>query len=250
MLKALATVLAVFVVVAFATANNASIDRNPGLVVHEWGTFTTVAGPDGMPVDWLPLAGPADLPCFVNHYINPVYKYSLSTNPCLTYQQARTRLKGKVRMETPVLYFYSPRQETVNVRVDFPQGLVTEWYPPAAVSQVDVRERSLIDNAVGSSIEWKSVRILPGLQANFPLENRPSHYYAARETDAAPVQVKGKDEKFLFYRGVGSFPVPLKTQVTSNEKIRIEIKNTEVIPALVLFEKRDERIGFRVLRAV
>src|SRR6185295_4264802 len=42
---------------------------DPGtLTVHEWGTFTTVAGPDGLAVDWLPLGGPIDLPCFVEHF--------------------------------------------------------------------------------------------------------------------------------------------------------------------------------------
>jgi hypothetical protein len=36
-----------------------------GLVAHEWGTFTSVAGEDGRPVQWLPHAGPTDLPDFV-----------------------------------------------------------------------------------------------------------------------------------------------------------------------------------------
>ena len=35
------------------------------LTVHEWGTFTAIAGEDGQPVRWLPLGGPNDLPCFV-----------------------------------------------------------------------------------------------------------------------------------------------------------------------------------------
>ena len=43
----------------------------PGdLTVHEWGTFTTVAGQDGLAIDWLPLGGPTDLPCFVEHFQN------------------------------------------------------------------------------------------------------------------------------------------------------------------------------------
>lgn len=36
------------------------------IVVHEWGTFTSVAGKDGNAVTWLPLSGPSDLPCFVH----------------------------------------------------------------------------------------------------------------------------------------------------------------------------------------
>ena len=31
-----------------------------GLVAHEWGTFTSVAGEDGRAVQWLPLEGPVD----------------------------------------------------------------------------------------------------------------------------------------------------------------------------------------------
>jgi len=35
------------------------------VTVHEWGTFTSIAGSDGRAVDWLPLRGSTDLPCFV-----------------------------------------------------------------------------------------------------------------------------------------------------------------------------------------
>ena len=45
-----------------------------GLVVHEWGTFTSVAAPDGQSVDWRPLDGPQDLPCFVNRPATPLFK--------------------------------------------------------------------------------------------------------------------------------------------------------------------------------
>jgi hypothetical protein len=38
---------------------------NPGLTVHEWGTLTSVGGPDGQAMYWQPLSGPQDLPCFV-----------------------------------------------------------------------------------------------------------------------------------------------------------------------------------------
>ena len=38
------------------------------LTVHEWGTFTSIAGDDGMAIDWEPLDGPSDLPCFVHRF--------------------------------------------------------------------------------------------------------------------------------------------------------------------------------------
>src|SRR5438093_13586661 len=40
-------------------------------------------------------------------------------------------LTATVRMETPVLYFYADRETVASVRVDFPGGQITEWYPAA-----------------------------------------------------------------------------------------------------------------------
>ncbi len=64
-----------------------------GLTVHEWGTFTSIAGADGAAAEWLPQAGPSDLPCFVERN-----RFNI-----------KGRLSGTVRMETPVLYFYAAR---------------------------------------------------------------------------------------------------------------------------------------------
>lgn len=63
----LTLVVAGFVSAAYTSASLETRDPN-GLVAHEWGTFTTVAGQDGTPVEWLPLGGPSDLPCFVERY--------------------------------------------------------------------------------------------------------------------------------------------------------------------------------------
>ena len=86
-----------------------------GLVVHEWGTFTSVAGQDGFAEEWVPPQGPRDLPCFVGRLPSNIKGWMPAT----------------VRMETPVIYFYSPEDKTVDVRVRFRQGLITEWYPRA-----------------------------------------------------------------------------------------------------------------------
>src|SRR5262245_10156277 len=187
------------------------------VTAHEWGTFTTVAGVDGHAVAWLPLAGPADLPCFVDHFQNN--GLSKSGVPGLDYEQARLALKGTVRMETPVVYFYAGRQTTVNVGVRFPQGLITEWYPQARVVQPRATAGTLSQNNGSTTIEWYNVAIQPGTNPAFPTESSPSHYYAARDTDAAPLNVGGKNEKFLFYRGIGSFPVPLSAKVMDSGQI-------------------------------
>src|SRR6202521_5095623 len=92
-------------------------DPNP-LTVHEWGTFTSIAGADGTAVEWLPQTGPTDLPCFVERN-----RFNVKGS-----------LWGTVRMETPVLYFYAGRETTVNVRVRFRQGAITEWFPRGVVT--------------------------------------------------------------------------------------------------------------------
>ena len=145
------------VAVVFAMSAGVSISARVGefqrpaamsgeLAVHEWGTFTTVAGPDGRAIDWLPLGGPSDLPCFVQHFDNDPYVKTLPDSgrgrerrgvrrgpP--TIHAARRLMAARVRMETPVLYFYSDRDTTVRVRVKFHHGLMTEWFPSAVVSQ-------------------------------------------------------------------------------------------------------------------
>src|ERR1700683_5097215 len=86
------------------------------LVVHEWGTFTSVAGSDGSAVPWAPLSGTPDLPFLVEQ---------------LSSQNSKLEL-GFVRMETPVIYFYSARPLVASVQVRFPEGWLTEWFPQAA----------------------------------------------------------------------------------------------------------------------
>ena len=218
---------------ALAIAKNDDRNRSQALTVHEWGTFTTVAGLDGQALEWLPLSGPNDLPCFVDHFNSSFAKWS-PVGAVLNYREARSRLKGTVRMETPVLYFYSPREESLNVKVNFPQGFVSEWYPTANVA------------VGGTTIAWNNLKVLTQGKTRFPTEASPSHYYKARETDANPVQVAGNDEKFLFYRGLGYFNVPISARVTPSGKFLIGNTKREPMPAIVLFENRGGKIGYRV----
>jgi hypothetical protein len=167
-------------------------------------------------------------------------------------------------METPVLYFYSPRELDVRVKVAFPQGLITEWYPQAEhqVYQQSGRGGSMrrletnlngIDNSmqtVTGGIEWKNVKVQPGASPALPVASGPSHYYAARATDAAPITVGGQHEKFLFYRGVGRFSVPLAARLSGDGKIVVENRGQEPVPTVILFENRQGRIGYRTTGAV
>src|SRR5688572_20121385 len=101
-----------------------AVGDGPGeksLIVHEWGTFTSVSAADGVPMIWRPLAGPTDLPSFV--YRPDHRRGDLS--------QDKLEFRTTIRMETPVLYFYAGREMDVDVKVKFPNGAITEWYPRA-----------------------------------------------------------------------------------------------------------------------
>lgn len=215
--------------------NRNDSEVNSSLVAHEWGTFTSVAGIDGTPVQWAPLIGAPDLPCFVDHLSPHNLKLAL----------------GLVRMETPVLYFYSPRALELSVEVQFPNGWITEWYPQANRIKPELSLTSRIDPPVGQGqIDWDSVQVKPGANSEFPANAGGSRYFAARNTDSAPLQIGQENEKFIFYRGMGNFAVPLEARFTSDG--RLDIKNTgpEPIPLAIVFEKRGDRIGYRVAHYV
>jgi hypothetical protein len=211
------------------------------LIVHEWGTFTAIAGKDGHAVEWTPLTPATDLPGFVEHFSDVNFKQGL---------------RGTIRMETPVVYFYSPRDVTVSVRVAFSKGVITEWYPRAARVQPSgiLRNASLSQLQADGSIAWNGVAVSPNLSVEFPREVSSNRYYAARETSSAPLRVKTtageQQEKFLFYRGVSASRLPLSAKLNPDGKLVIDNLSQEEVPAVILFERRGERVGFRLAGAL
>ncbi|HEY3226838.1 MAG TPA: hypothetical protein VGK61_07595 [Planctomycetota bacterium] len=241
--------------IALATAalltSGAAPQDSARVVVHEWGTFTSVSGGDGASLEWRPLSGPSDLPSFV-YTATGAPKGLRHGAPCAgcghvhcNCQAASCNGKeccrgckgcevASVRMETPVLYFYSDRETTLSVKVDFPKGKITEWYPRA--------------RQVGKGIDWGGVKVLPGAKVELPNEVGDSHYYPARETDANPVRVCGANtehEKFLFYRGVGTFDLPLRVTL-AGDKVTVRNVGKDPIAQVVLFENRGGKVGYGI----
>ena len=208
-----------------------------GLTAHEWGTFTSIAGRNGSAVEWLPLTGSTDLPGFVEHF---------------RYNGFKLGLRGTVRMETPVLYFYDSREETVSVKVSFAKGLITEWYPHAAHVEpaANIFDGTLLHPHPDGSIAWDSVTISPNVTEEFPRENSGNHYYAARMTSSTPLRVQSsageQQEKFLFYRGVSTFSVPLSATLIPSGELYVENHGQEEIPNTIRFERRGEKVGYRI----
>jgi hypothetical protein len=209
-----------------STANTAKENR---LVVHEWGTFTSIAGKDGVALEWRPLNGSADLPKFV---------HTMQDGRGLRHGPTKADLTTLVRMETPVIYFYTNREMDITAEVKFPKGKITEWYPQA--------------RSVAAGVNWGSLKLAPDAAFNLPADSSNNHYYAARETDSAPVQVCGtngrpvEQEKFLFYRGAGSFDLPLSVKL-ANDHLDLVNRSKEEISRLIIFENRNGRVGYRVI---
>jgi hypothetical protein len=218
-------------------ANAKQLPEND-LTVHEWGTFTSIAGPDGRSMNWLPLTGSTDLPSFVEHFREVGFKGGL---------------RGTTRMETPVLYFYSPRETAVSVNVTFAKGLITEWYPhvDSANPALTPRDFSLFNIKSPGAIAWNSVHIEPQGSADFPSDNSDNHYFAARNTSSTPLSVETpsgpQHEKFLFYRGVSALSVPINATVTADSTIHLQNQFADEIPAAILFERRGAQLGYRML---
>jgi hypothetical protein len=218
------------VVTSFLSAHASVSNR---LVVHEWGTFTSVAGEDGIAIDWRPLTGPSDLPSFV-YTVDDI-----SGRDGLRFRPLGKGESGTVRMETPVLYFYTDRELEVSVQVAFPKGQITEWYPRA----------NLVYGTPGL-IDWGRFKVQPNATPRLLTEKGESHYYPARETDAAPVQVCSEagmeHEKFLFYRGVGTFPLPLSAKL-EGETVKLKSLGKDAVGTVILFERKGAQVGYRVL---
>ena len=204
-------------------------------VAHEWGTFTSVQTADGVPIPWNPLAS-SELPSFVYDW-NSTNGVQGDLRPRIP--DLKASLSSLQRMETPVIYFYADSAITVDAMVDFPQGMVTEWYPKASPHQSRRAEEPLSLKALA----WKGIEVLPDLRttsslAALPSDPSGSHYYAARETDAGLLRVNGQTEKFLFYRGVGNFSTPLKVTQRGNAAESLTLSNTggEDLRHLVLYQ--------------
>ena len=236
-------------------------------VVHEWGTFTSVQGGDGLLLAWRPLQT-SRLPGFVYDWQNPGFN-RLATAQLLYGKGGVVSLQ---RMETPVIYFYAKEKQEVDVSVRFPKGMITEWYPqadrvgpamirpPAFVVKLDSLAykagvkptftfASLLRNsavAKDSRIRWAHVEILPPAREGeaaplLPHDSSGSHYFAARETEANFLQARvpgatngsPEHEKFIFYRGVGNFQTPLR--VTMNAENEVTVANTGTEPLTDLF---------------
>ena len=234
--------MATTAVVLYLTASVAAGQQlAPDLTAHEWGTFTSVAGNDGRAVVWSPFYDPSELPGFVEH---------------TDMANLKVGLRGTIRMETPVLYFYSPRDVSVSVNVAFSKGIITEWYPRAARVQPasPLQNVSLSELRQDGTIAWNDVAVSPNLAPQFVRERSSNRYYTARDTASTPLSINTtagtQKEKFLFYRGVSAAAPPLAATQDPGGQLFIKNLSPNEIPAMVLFERHGNKFGYRWARSI
>lgn len=203
-----------------------------GFVVHEWGTNTVVVGSDGSMQRGLHHEE-EDLPAFVYDRT----KSELARDPT------------NVKMETPVTYFYSDVPLKATATVTFPKGIFTQWYPHVA-SYMPVVLAGKGDPALdadfpystpeckesfsrlhGGVLSWGEVSVL-GRNASPSAPDASLDRYTwshARAVAANPVRIgvggRTQDERFLFYRGLGNFPLDVK--ITSDSDGKLTLANVD-----------------------
>lgn len=216
-----------------------------GLVVHEWGTFLSVQGSDGATLGGM-IDSEESLPMFVRER-------------ALT---GRNRAGMFQKMETPVTYFYTDRPMTAEIRVDMPRGLLTHWFPavqtfgpaPAIPTKATAAKPTLPE----SFLDWGKVELFPDTPEFVGLKKpvagvrygagTASTWRFARETDSAlvkvtkapvPVRPDLETEKFLFYRGLGEFDLPLSIATTgASDDVTLTMTNRSSDPLTSMFVVR------------
>jgi hypothetical protein len=203
--------------------NNPAPGADGGLVVHEWGTFSTFSGSDGKNQKFYPYDN--DLPDFVHASFLRNAKEAPGG--------------GLISLETPVIYFYSEKPLTASVRVDFPKGTMTEWYPYA--------------DRTAKRLTWQGIKVTPKGEDGPNGEKKESRYFTARDTDAVPLSVSFKKdgltttehEKFLFYRGVGDFALPLTVRAKSEGKFEVAWDGKAPTDDLILVQIQGGKLRFQ-----
>jgi hypothetical protein len=277
-----------------------ALTREKKLVVHEWGTFTSLQDETGEAIGGIN-ADDEPVPRFVHRLASgfliwprplsaPYWGYKGgvgvggSAEPGSTFKVVTTghcHLDVKLRLETPVVYFY-PEPGTVvppfDVHVTFRGGWLSEYYPDAEArapgidaanpdrvftigrpnDRVQGFERGFghLRPEANGELQWKAVKL--GVDGAGP-ETTEKVWLAPRAAPAAMLQTaSGEREKFLFYRGVGCGAAGLRI-VRDKVQRTLEIRDAGSNPAVAsspiaaawLVEvQADGRCAFRSLGAL
>jgi hypothetical protein len=220
------------------------------LVVHEWGTFTSVVGSDGKMLVGLELEEER-VPNFV---------HSIAGFAPWNKGWSRPVAGVTVKMETPVLYFYSTELLHARVEVGFNGGSISQWYPerhsgetlpPPPVRFTDrgqpIGAPPVLDFAAGYSghAAWEVDVLAPGPAADAkittPRQLETAQWPRARVPHANLVRsANGETEGFIFYRGIGRLSLPLHVSCTAECAITLRNTGSAELPFIWVYEREPQ----------
>ena len=232
--------------------------------LHEWGTFTSVSGSDGQLLAGLEREEER-LPHFVEALDGMRNIGPAGYGPKGYYLQRPLR-NVTIKMETPVIYFYSDEPFQAKVEVGFKGGSISQWFPtrsggesapeikkgqPAlpvritpAAEEKRFRHRGGIDFAEHRSgkIEWEVEVLGPDASRGLTFKNGETmNWLRPRNPKANIVKVGEQYEDYLFYRGVGNFDLPVTFRIDDAETLHLENTGEEKVPFLLVHEITPER---------
>jgi len=108
-----------------ATGFTAPAVDSAGFTLHEWGTFTSISGSDGVLLPGLEREEEA-LPVFVQSHEGMASQSQLSFGGK---GWLRPLHNVTIKMETPVIYFYTSQPFAAHVHVGFNGGSISQWFP-------------------------------------------------------------------------------------------------------------------------
>jgi hypothetical protein len=203
--------------------------RNDSLVVHEWGTFTSLQDEQGNAIGGINVDD-EPVPEFVHRIASFLLQRPEISVPALFKGAPRCHPDVTMRLETPVVYFYPRRGETLplklDVEVSFRSGWLSEYYPDANVEAPGVEGHTSfgpITTDTTGRLRWNNLHVgtdLAGRETSSRVWLAPRAVQAANVTSAA-----GESERFLFYRGVGRVDSPLSVSRAESGKTLVFTSN-------------------------
>ena len=224
----------------------------PDYVLHEWGTFTTVSASDGRLLTGLEREE-EPLPDFV--YSHEGMENSFSWMAMKGWR--RPLADVTVRMETPVIYFYTPEPFTARVDVGFHGGSISQWYPQRSGGEIPPKIQR--DPQVNRPLEKENTldfakkyegRITWDVQVEpagddvagrvFRGGETPSWLHPRQPASALVRTPQGEEEKYLFYRGLGRLDLPMIISAT-DQSLKVGNCGEEAINHWLVFDLNDQQ---------
>ncbi|PCJ52038.1 MAG: hypothetical protein COA79_25000 [Planctomycetota bacterium] len=209
-------------------------DKKSKLIMHEWGTFTTEIkyGGNGKLLTGLEKEE--------EHLPDFVYQYNLNSLNFFSKGFSTSVTNVTVKMETPVIYFYTENETPFTVDIHFNGGKISQWYPQKTNGgKIDPKVTRIIDFKnlkENGYIQWNGTILAKDTKEKLTKPAlKHQNWLMPRETDSNLIKVNDEVEKYLFYRGLGNFETPFNIHF-ENHKMIMTNNKTEDIPYILIYK--------------